>query len=260
MTRADRAAGLQENKVLWENPEPDVPAGVRRDGRPDGQTRSIRRRFSAQDTNALDRHEHRVRPDDRQRDPGGVLTWPTADTRRRSASRSPSGDTDPIYLLQGEDDVEKSALAREFAELVDEGLRAFNVERIHAGDMTTGDRLADGVGSLVAAVRTLPMMAPRRVVIVLAGRDAARAEARERGGDARARRARSAHQAARAADDAGAGRGCARQAQPDVQAAVEAGDARRVRRARGSWRDAERWVRHRVAAAGAEIEPAAARL
>ena len=33
----------------------------------------------------------------------------------------------------------------EFAELVEEGLRAFNVERIHAGDMTTGDRLADGV-------------------------------------------------------------------------------------------------------------------
>jgi DNA polymerase III delta subunit len=78
-----------------------------------------------------------------------------------------SGDVDPVYLLQGEDDVEKSALAAEFAELVEEGLRAFNVERIHAGDWTTGDKLADGVGSLMAAVRTLPMMAPRRVVIVL---------------------------------------------------------------------------------------------
>ena len=50
-----------------------------------------------------------------------------------------SGTPDPLYLLLGEDDVEKSALAAEFAELVDEGLRAFNVERIHAGDMTTGD-------------------------------------------------------------------------------------------------------------------------
>ena len=78
-----------------------------------------------------------------------------------------SGTPAAIYLLQGEDDVEKSALAAEFAELVEEGLRAFNVERIHAGDMTTGDRLADGVASIVAAARTLPMMSPRRVVMVL---------------------------------------------------------------------------------------------
>ena len=67
-----------------------------------------------------------------------------------------TGTPDPVYLLQGEDDVEKSALAADFAELVDEGLRAFNVDRIHAGDWTTGDKLADGVGSLAAAVRTLP--------------------------------------------------------------------------------------------------------
>ena len=78
-----------------------------------------------------------------------------------------SGTTDAIYLLQGEDDVGKSALAAEFAELVEEGLRAFNVERVHAGDWTTGDRLADGVASIIAAVRTLPMMVPRRVVTVL---------------------------------------------------------------------------------------------
>src|SRR5947209_4347637 len=78
-----------------------------------------------------------------------------------------SGTTDLIYLLLGEDEVEKSALAAEFAELVDEGLRAFNVERIHAGDWTTGDRLADGVASIVAAARTLPMMVPRRLVTVL---------------------------------------------------------------------------------------------
>src|SRR5437764_9416955 len=85
-----------------------------------------------------------------------------ADIRKQIAS----GDTDPVYLLQGEDDVEKAALASEFVALVDEGLAAFNVERVHAGDWTGGDRLADGVSSLVAAVRTLPMMSPRRVVIV----------------------------------------------------------------------------------------------
>jgi DNA polymerase-3 subunit delta len=84
------------------------------------------------------------------------------DVRKQIAS----GDTDPVYLLQGEDDVEKSALASQFTELVDEGLEAFNVERVHAGGWTGGDALLDGVSSLVAAVRTLPMMSPRRVVIV----------------------------------------------------------------------------------------------
>jgi DNA polymerase-3 subunit delta len=78
-----------------------------------------------------------------------------------------AGATDPIYLLQGEDDVEKSGLATEFTEIVEDGLRAFNVERIHASDMTTGDKIADGVASIIDAVRTLPMMAPRRVVIVM---------------------------------------------------------------------------------------------
>ena len=78
-----------------------------------------------------------------------------------------SGSADAIYLLQGEDEVEKSGLAHEFEELVEEGLRAFNVERIHVGDITNGDKLMAAVSSLVSAVRTLPMMAPRRVVIVL---------------------------------------------------------------------------------------------
>src|SRR5262245_66290012 len=65
-----------------------------------------------------------------------------------------SGTPDPIYLVQGEDEIEKSALAARFADLVDEGLHAFNVERVHAGDLTTGDRLADGIGSLIAEART----------------------------------------------------------------------------------------------------------
>jgi hypothetical protein len=87
------------------------------------------------------------------------------------------GTPDAVYLLTGEDELEKSALAAEFAELVEDGLRAFNVERIHAGEWTSGDRLVEGVGSVVAAARTLPMMAPRRVVTIL--RNAADAEARE---------------------------------------------------------------------------------
>jgi len=91
-----------------------------------------------------------------------VATRTSADVRKQIAA----GDTDPVYLLQGEDDVEQAALAAQFADLVEEGLQAFNVERIHAGEMTSGDKIADGVALLVTAVRTLPMMAPRRVVVV----------------------------------------------------------------------------------------------
>jgi DNA polymerase-3 subunit delta len=77
-----------------------------------------------------------------------------------------AGHPAPLYLLQGDDEVEKSAMAGAFADLVEEGLRAFNVERIHAGDMTSGDRLTTGVAGLLSAARTLPMMSPWRVIVV----------------------------------------------------------------------------------------------
>ena len=54
----------------------------------------------------------------------------------------------------------------QFDDLVEDGLRAFNVEHIHAGELTTGDKLLDAVVSLTAAARTLPMMSPRRIVTV----------------------------------------------------------------------------------------------
>jgi DNA polymerase-3 subunit delta len=69
------------------------------------------------------------------------------------------GDTSPLYLLIGQDDVEKSAVAGEFADLVEEGLRAFNVDRLYGGDIKVDD--------LVQATAMLPMMAPRRVVVIL---------------------------------------------------------------------------------------------
>jgi len=72
-----------------------------------------------------------------------------------------SGATGPLYLLTGEDDVEKTAVANEFAETVDEGLRAFNVDRLYGGDANVDD--------LIQAAATLPMMAPRRLVVVLEG-------------------------------------------------------------------------------------------
>lgn len=70
-----------------------------------------------------------------------------------------SADTGPLYMLVGEDDTEKASVAAEFAELVEEGLRAFNVDRLYGGETKVDD--------LIDATATLPMMAPRRVVLIL---------------------------------------------------------------------------------------------
>jgi DNA polymerase III subunit delta len=69
-----------------------------------------------------------------------------------------SGETGPLYALVGGDDLEKAAVAAEFADMVEDGLRAFNVERMYGGEI----RVAD----LVDSANTLPMMVPRRVLIV----------------------------------------------------------------------------------------------
>jgi DNA polymerase III subunit delta len=69
-----------------------------------------------------------------------------------------SGETAPLYALEGGDEMEKSAVATEFAEMVDEGLRAFNVGHMYGGEMRVSD--------LIDAANTLPIMVPRRVVIV----------------------------------------------------------------------------------------------
>jgi DNA polymerase-3 subunit delta len=70
-----------------------------------------------------------------------------------------SGETDALFALVGADDAEKAAVAGEFADMVDEGLRAFNVERLYGGEVKV-DRLID-------SAMTLPMMAPRRVILVI---------------------------------------------------------------------------------------------
>jgi DNA polymerase-3 subunit delta len=70
-----------------------------------------------------------------------------------------SGRLAPVYLVVGDDDVGRADLAAAFAESVEEDLRAFNVERMYGGEVT--------VDAMLDALRTLPMMAPRRVVVVL---------------------------------------------------------------------------------------------
>jgi DNA polymerase-3 subunit delta len=183
-----------------------------------------------------------------------VLSTPAAVRKQIKA-----GATDRIYLLQGGDDVEKLALAHEFETLVEEGLRAFNVERIHAADVTTGDKLAAAAASIAFAARTLPMMAPRRVVIVLQA-DALLAPKRE------------SEAATRATDQL---EDLFKRPQEETTLVLVAGPIdKRSRMYKVLLRqatlvecgaiedraDAERWVRNRIAAAGVEIEPAGARL
>lgn len=69
-----------------------------------------------------------------------------------------SQQTDPLYVLIGADELEKAAVAGEFAEMVDEDLRTFNVERLYGGETR--------VDAVIDAARTLPMMAPRRVIVI----------------------------------------------------------------------------------------------
>lgn len=170
------------------------------------------------------------------------------------------GTPDLVYLLTGEDELEKSALAGEFAELVEEGLRAFNVERIHAGEWTSGDRLLDGVGTVIAAARTLPMMAPRRVVTVL---QAEMLLTPKRESEAVARALEQFESLLKAPEPQTTlvlvassidkrGR-MFKLLQKQNATIVECGVIE-------DQADAERWVRTRVAAAGTEIDPQAARL
>jgi DNA polymerase-3 subunit delta len=78
-----------------------------------------------------------------------------ADVRKHIAS----GRVAPVYLILGQDEAGKIALAGEFLELVEAELRAFNIDRLYGGETTAM--------AVVDAARTLPMMVPRRVVLVL---------------------------------------------------------------------------------------------
>jgi DNA polymerase-3 subunit delta len=77
--------------------------------------------------------------------------------RAQIAMRTPA----PVYVIVGDDDVETSRLAADFASLVDDDLRAFNVERVYATDKGVT------AGSIADSARLLPMMSDRRVVVVL---------------------------------------------------------------------------------------------
>lgn len=77
-----------------------------------------------------------------------------------------AGRTGPLYLIEGDDLQSRHDLATEFAGVVEEGLHAFNVESFHANEASSAGARDQMIDLILAAARTLPMMAPRRVVLV----------------------------------------------------------------------------------------------
>src|SRR5690349_13697269 len=77
-----------------------------------------------------------------------------------------SGKTGPLYLLEGDDLQSRHDLALEFASVVDEGLQAFNVQSFYANEATNAASRDQLIGQILSNARTLPMMAPRRIIMV----------------------------------------------------------------------------------------------
>jgi DNA polymerase-3 subunit delta len=71
------------------------------------------------------------------------------------------GTPGPLYLIVGDDEAEMSQLAAEISALVEDELRAFNLERLYAGEKAASPQ------AIVHAARTIPMLGDRRVVVVL---------------------------------------------------------------------------------------------
>ncbi len=64
-----------------------------------------------------------------------------------------SGKTGPLYLLEGDDLQSRHDLAIEFANVVDEGLQAFNVQSFYANEATNAGGRDQLIGSLAVERR-----------------------------------------------------------------------------------------------------------
>lgn len=193
-----------------------------------------------------------------------------AAVRKQIAQRRP----DPIYLIVGDDDAEMSRLASDIAALVDDELRAFNVERVYASDKSVS------AATVVEAARLLPMMGKHRVVTVLRAERLLKPKRKAKGGEAGGEGEEDTAQGADALE------AYARAPEPSTVLVLVAADVDRSRRLykqlqksasivecwglRGSRdtrvdlrqvaRQAEQVVRQAATDAGQQIEPAAARL
>ena len=76
------------------------------------------------------------------------------------------GEAGPIYLLESDDAPSRLELGQAFLGLVDEGLEAFNVAVFHGRDATNADAREAMLSQILVTARTLPMMSPRRVILL----------------------------------------------------------------------------------------------
>jgi DNA polymerase-3 subunit delta len=193
-----------------------------------------------------------------------------AAVRAQIAKRRP----DPVYLVVGDDDAEMVRVSSDIAGIVEDDLRAFNLERLYASDREVTAQ------SIAEAARQLPMMTSHRVVIVLRAERLLKPKRKAKDGEA-------------AEEDAGPSGGSSdaleaylRAPEASTVLVFVASDVDRTRRlykqlqktativecwglkqgkdARGDLRQvarqAEQLVRSTVSEAGQQIEPAAARL
>ena len=200
--------------------------------------------------------------------PGSSL----AAVRKQIAQRK----LDPIYLVLGDDDAEMSMLANDISAIVEDELRAFNVERIYADDR------GGTAAAIVESARMLPMMSDRRVVVVLRAEKLLKPKRRR--GDGQDEAGEGAGEGAAAKSDAL--ESYVQSPEPLTTLVLVAADADRTRRLykllqknativecwglKGSRdarvdlrqvaRHAEQLVRQAVAQAGQQIEAGAARL
>lgn len=87
------------------------------------------------------------------------------------------GTLDPLYLIVGDDEAEMSRLAGDLSSVVEDELRAFNFERLYAGEK------AGAPDAIVQSARTLPMMGDRRVIVVLRAEKIFKPKRRGKGDD-----------------------------------------------------------------------------
>jgi DNA polymerase-3 subunit delta len=75
-----------------------------------------------------------------------------------------SGRLEPVYLLVGPDGALKAKLVAQLIESIEEDLRPFNVDKLFPPDHQEEARKQ--FWTVLQLARTLPMMAPRRVIVV----------------------------------------------------------------------------------------------
>jgi DNA polymerase III subunit delta len=182
---------------------------------------------------------------------------------------------DPVYLILGDDAAEMSRLASELTSLVDDGLRAFNVERFYAGDKGVTP------SAVIEAARILPMLSDRRVVTLLRAERMLKPKRRGKAAEPEA-----VEDAAEPSSDLDLLEAYVREPVPETTLILVASDVDRTRKLfktlqkqasivecwglkpgrdirvdlREVARTAEQLVRKAVADSGQQIDPAAARL